>query len=231
MTEFLQSISLFPLVLTFGTYQIGVWCQKKTHSPLCNPLLIATVLSIAVLLLTGFDLKIYQASSNWITWLLTPATVSLAVPLYTQLKVFKDQLGAICAGVAAGTIASLCFIGVVCGLWGLDTTLTISLLPKSITTAIGLVLSEQSGGIPALTSAAIVITGILGNLVGSFLCKLLRITDPIAQGVGFGTASHVIGTSRATELDALAGAVSSLALVIAGVLTSILFPLICNFIL
>ena len=104
--------------------------------------------------------------------------------------------------------------------------MTVSLLPKSITTAIGVVLSEQNGGIPALTSAAIVITGILGNLVGSFACKILRITDPIAQGVGLGTASHVIGTSRATEIDPLAGAVSSLSLVIAGILTSVLFPLV-----
>ncbi len=229
MTEFLQSISLFPLVLTFGTYQAGVWCQRKTRSPLCNPLLIATVLSIAVLLLTDFDLQVYQSSSAWITWLLTPATVSLAVPLYNQLKEFKKDLGAIFTGIAAGTVASLGFIGIVCMLWGLDRSVTVSLLPKSITTAIGLVLSEQNGGIPALTSAVIVITGILGNLVGSFLCKLLRITDPIAQGVGFGTASHVIGTSRATELDPLAGAVSSLSLVVAGVLTSVLFPLICIF--
>lgn len=227
MTEFLQSISLFPLVLTFGTYQVGVWCQKKTRSPLCNPLLIATVLSIAVLLVIDFDLNIYQSNSAWITWLLTPATVSLAVPLYTQLKVFKKDLGAIFTGIAAGTVASLGFIGIVCILLGMDRSLTVSMLPKSITTAIGLVLSEQGGGIPALTSAVIVITGILGNLAGSFLCKIFHITNPIAQGVGFGTASHVIGTSRATELDPLAGAVSSLSLVVAGILTSVLFPLIC----
>ena len=230
MTEFLQSISLFPLMLTFGTYQVGVWCQKKTRSPLCNPLLIATVLSVSVLLLTKFDLAVYQSSSAWITWLLTPATVSLAVPLYTQLKVFKGELKAILIGIAAGTVASLGFVGVLCVLMGLDRTLTVSLLPKSITTAIGLVLSEQNGGIPALTSAVIIITGILGNLIGSFLCKILRITDPIAQGVGFGTASHVVGTSRATELDPLAGAVSSLSLVVAGVLTAVIFPFLCKLI-
>lgn len=230
MTEFLQGVSLFPLALTFGTYQLGVWCQKKTRSPLCNPLLIATVLSVAVLLLTDFDLNVYQSSSAWITWLLTPATVSLAVPLYTQLKVFKNELRAILTGIAAGTVASLGFVGVLCVLMGLDRTLTVSLLPKSITTAIGLVLSEQNGGIPALTSAVIIITGILGNLIGSFLCKILRIADPIAQGVGFGTASHVIGTSRATELDPLAGAVSSLALVVAGILTALIFPVLCTFI-
>ena len=227
MAEFLQSISLFPLLLTLGTYQVGIWCQKKTKSPLCNPLLIATVLSIAVLLLTDFDLPLYQSGSSWITWLLTPATVSLAVPLYEQLKIFKNDLGAILLGVAAGTLTSLGFVGLSCWLLHAQTAITVSLLPKSITTAIGLILSESAGGIPALTSAAIVITGILGNLTGTFLCKLLKITDPIAQGVGFGTASHVIGTSRATELDPLAGAVSSLSLAVAGILTAVIFPLVC----
>lgn len=226
MTESLQSLTLFPLLLTLGSYQAGVFLQKKTKSPLCNPLLIATLLSIGVLLLTDFDLQLYQSGNSWITWLLTPATVSLAVPLYVQLKVFKDELGAVLAGVAAGTATSLAFIAIVCGLLGLDRVLTVSMLPKSITTAIGLILSEEAGGIPALTSAAIVITGILGNLTGSFLCKVLKITDPIAQGVGFGTASHVIGTSRATQIDPLAGAVSSLALAVAGILTAVVFPIV-----
>lgn len=225
MAEFLESVSLFPLVLSLGTYQIGVWCQKKTKSALCNPLLIATILSIGVLLLTGFDLQAYQSGSSWITWLLTPATVCLAVPLYEQLKVFKNDLGAILTGVAAGTVASLGFVLLMCCLFRLEDVLTISLLPKSVTTAIGLALTESADGIPALTSAAIIITGILGNLTGTFLCKLLHITDPVAQGVGFGTASHVIGTSRAGEVDPLAGAVSSLSLAVAGILTAVLFPL------
>ena len=226
MREFLQSITLFPLLLSLGTYQLGVWCQRKPKLAICNPLLIATILSIGVLLLVDFDLQVYQAGSTWITWLLTPATVCLAVPLYEQLKAFRKNLGAIFTGVAAGTVASLGFMLLGCLVWQLDRTLTVSLLPKSITTAIGLVLSENAGGLSALTSAAIVITGILGNLTGSFLCKLLKITDPIAQGVAFGSASHVIGTSRATQLDPLAGAVSSLSLAVAGILTAILFPLV-----
>lgn len=230
MNEYLQSISLLPLVLSLGTYQIGLWCQKKTKSPICNPLLIATILSIIVLLLTDFNLQLYLQTSTWITWLLTPATVCLAVPLYEQLKIFKKDLGAIFAGIAAGVISSLGFIVLLCVLFRLDRSLTVSLLPKSITTAIGLVLSEAAGGIPALTSAAIAITGILGNLVGSFLCKILKITHPVAQGVGFGTASHVIGTSRATELDPLSGAVSSLSLAVAGILTAILFPIVLTLI-
>ena len=226
MTDFLQGISLFPLVLSLGSYQIGLWCQKKTKSPLCNPLLIATLLSIGVLLLTDFDLQVYQSGSSWITWLLTPATVSLAVPLSDQLKAFKKDLGAILTGVAAGTVASLGSIALLCALFRLDSLLTISLLPKSVTTAIGVALTESAGGISSLTSAAIILTGILGNLTGSFLCKLLRITDPIAQGVGFGTASHVIGTSRANEIGTLTGAVSSLSLAVAGILTAVGFPLV-----
>ena len=225
MTEFFEGISLFPLVLTLGTYQFGLWCQKKVKHALCNPLLIATILSIAVLALTGFDLQVYQKGTSGISWLLTPATVCLAVPLYEQLKTLKKHLPAILVGIVAGVAVSLGSILLLCRLFRLEDVVTISLLPKSITTAIGLVLSEQNGGISALTTFAIVITGILGNLTGSALCKLLKITDPIAQGVGFGTASHVIGTSRAMEVDPLTGAVSSLSLAVAGILTAVLFPI------
>ena len=225
MAEFLASISLFPLVLTLGSFQIGVWCQKKTKSAICNPLLISTLITIAVLLLTGFDLPVYQAGNAGISWLLTPATVCLAVPLYEQLKVLKSHLPAIFAGILAGTLASLVSIFLLCRLFSLDSIVTLSMLPKSVTTAIGVTLTENVGGISALTAAAIIITGILGNLTGSFLCKLLHITSPIAQGVGFGTASHVIGTSRANEVDPLAGAVSSLSLAVAGILTAVVFPI------
>lgn len=226
MAEFLQSISLFPLILTLGSYQIGLWCQKKTRSALCNPLLIAAVLSIGVLLLIGMDPQDYAAGTAGISWLLTPATVCLAVPLYGQLQALKHRLPAILAGISAGTFTSLLSIWGLCRLFRLDSVLTMSLLPKSVTTAIGLALTEGAGGLSALTAAAIIITGILGNLTGSFLCRLLKITDPVAQGVGFGTASHVIGTSRAGERDPLAGAVSSLSLAVAGILTAILFPLL-----
>lgn len=229
MAEFLQGISLFPLVLTLGSYQIGVWCQKKTKSALCNPLLIATLICMAVLLLTGFDLSTYRAGTSGISWLLTPATVCLAVPLYEQLKVLKAHLPAILVGIVSGTVVSLLSILILCRLFALDSIVTLSLFPKSVTTAIGVVLAENAGGISALTAAAIIITGILGNLTGSALCKLLKITHPIAQGVGFGTASHVIGTSRANEVDPLAGAVSSLSLAVAGILTAVAFPIVLMF--
>lgn len=224
MADFLESISLFPVLLTLGTYQFGLWCQKKARHALCNPLLIATILSIAVLAATGFDPKVYQTGTAGISWLLTPATVCLAVPLYEQLKVLKKHLPAILAGVVSGVVTSMLSILLLCRLFRLEDVVTISLLPKSITTAIALALTEQSGGISALTTFAIVITGILGNLSGSAFCKLMKLTDPVAQGVGFGTASHVIGTSRAMEVDPLTGAVSSLSLAVAGILTAILFP-------
>ena len=230
MAEFLESISLFPLVLTLGAYQVGLWLRKKWNNPLCNPLLIAVILVIGVLLLTGVSLDSYQAGTGAISWLLTPATVCLALPLYRQIKVLKKQLPAILVGITAGTVVSLAVIFGMCKLFALDRQVTVSLLPKSITTAMGIVLSGESGGIESLTAAAIIITGILGSLTGSLLCKLFRLTDPVSQGVAFGTASHVIGTSRATELDPLAGAVSSLSLTIAGIVTAVLMSFLAQFI-
>lgn len=229
MTELLSSISLFPLVLTVGAYQIGLWCRKKWDHPVCNPILIAVLLVIGVLLITGVPVETYQAGTAGIQWLLTPATVCLALPLYEHLKVLKKNLPAILTGVIAGTLASLAVILLLCRVFRLDGQFSVSLLPKSITTAMGIVLSEQNGGIPSLTTTAIIVTGILGSLMGTTLCKLLKLKDPIAQGVAFGTASHVIGTTKASELGQLQGAVSSLSLTVAGILTAVLFPLACQF--
>ena len=226
MSDFLTGLPLFSLVLTIGAFQIGLWCQKKTRSALCNPILIGAILVIGMLLLTGISPEQYQAGTAGLSWLLTPATVCLALPLYRQMKILKKNLPAIAAGITAGTVTSLLAIFLLCLLFGLDRQITVSLLPKSITTAMGIVLSEQNGGIAALTSVVIIITGILGSLSGSAMCKLFRLTDPISQGVAFGTASHVIGTSRATEIDPLAGAVSSLSLAVSGILTALLFPFI-----
>ena len=226
MADFLMDISLFPMVLTLGCYQIGLWCQKKWKNPLFNPILIGMLLVIGVLLLTGVPNEHYQAGTTHMTWLLTPATVCLALPLYENVKVLKKSLPAILTGITAGTLTSLVFVFVLCRAFGLDRALTVSMLPKSVTSAFGMALSEANGGYGALTTAAIVITGVLGALVGSVLCKLFRITDPVAQGVAFGTGSHVIGTARASQIDPLIGAVSSLSLVVAGLLTAVLLPLL-----
>ena len=229
MADFLASLSLFPLLLTVVAFQIGQWCQKNTKSPLCNPSLIGAGLVIGVLLLTGTDPEIYIKGTERISWLLTPATICLAIPLYRQLKVLKENLPAILLGIAAGAVAGLSVIFLLCRLFALDRQISISLLPKSITAAMGIVLSEENGGIPALTSVVILITGIFGNLIGATLCKILKLNDPFSQGVALGTASHLVGTSKATELSPLAGAVGSLSLVVAGILTVLLFPFVLNF--
>lgn len=230
MADFLTALPLFCLALTVAAYQIGLWCKKKTGSSLCNPLLIGIILVISVLLLTGISPEKFQENTAGFSWLLTPATVCLALPLYRQLKLLKNNLPAILAGIIAGTLTGLISVFVMCRLMGLDRQLSVSLLPKSITTAMGIVLSEQNGGIPAITSVVIILTGILGSLFGSAACKLLKLNDPVSQGVAFGTATHVIGTTRATELDPVAGAVSSLSLTVSGILTALLFPLLCHFI-
>lgn len=230
MGDFLMSLPLFCLLLTVGAFQIGLWCHKKTGSILVNPILIGAALVGAVLLLLDVDLAVYQTNTASISWLLTPATVCFAVPLYRQMKVLKKNMPAVIAGVAVGTAVSLISISLMCVIGKLERPLSVSLLPKSITTAMGMVLAEQNGGIPALSSIAILITGILGNLIGPFLCKILKLTDPISQGVAYGTASHIMGTSKATQIDPLAGAVGSLSLVVAGILTALVFPFLCKFI-
>ena len=226
MNEFLSQLPLFSLVLTIGAYQIGRFFQRKWKTPLCNPLLISVALIVAVMLVTGFSVETYQADMKIFSWLITPATVALAVPLYQQLQKLKKNLPAILAGVAAGAIAALASVFALCALFGLDRQTTVSLLPKSITTAIGMVISGQNGGIEALTSLVIAFTGIVGCVTGPILCKLLKLDHPIAQGVAFGTSAHVIGTSKASELGSIQGAVSSLSLVVAGILTAVLFPFV-----
>ena len=226
MAEFLQSLSLFPLVLTLLAFQIGKFCQTRWKSPIFNPILIAVILVIPVLLLTKVPYESYKAGTSAISWLLTPATVCMALPLYQQLKVLKKSLPAALTGVVAGTLCSLGCIAAMCLLFRLDRSISISLLPKSITTAIGIVLSEDAGGMPGLTTVAILVTGITGSLLGPWLCKILKITDPVAQGVAMGTACHVIGTAKANEMGKIQGAVGSLSLTVAGILTALLFPVV-----
>ena len=223
MAEFFE-IGIFPLILTLGAIRVGQLCQSKWKNPLFNPTLIATVLVILFLLVTGMDIGVYKAGASGISWLMTPATIALAIPMYEQFQALRKNLKAILAGVAAGAVS--CILMMITGgvLLRFEESIIISLMPKSVTTAIGVSLSEMFGGMAAVSTAAIIVTGIFANMMGVTFCKLFRITDPVAQGVAFGTAGHVIGTSKANELDALTGAVSSLSLVVAGLLTAVLFP-------
>jgi putative effector of murein hydrolase len=218
------SLPLFSLCLTLGAYLLGLWCKEKVKHSLCNPFMIAVVLVGAFLLLSKMPMADYQKGIDTIGWLLTPATVALAVPLYEKLKELKSNLPAILAGVVAGAVSSLGMVLGLCVLFALPREISISLLPKSITTAMAIPLVEPTVGLVPLTTSAVIISGIIGSMAGQAMCRLFGIRHPIAQGVAYGTASHVIGTSRATELNELTGAVGSLSLVIAGVLTAVLYP-------
>lgn len=219
-------IGLFPMLLTLGCYQIGLLIQKKTKSAVLNPILVSVVLILGFMALTGLDNATYQAGTAKFSWLMTPATICLAIPMYQQLQVLKKNLPAILVGIAAGAVSSLLMVAGLAAIFHFDPALTVSLLPKSVTSAIGVPLSELAGGIGSITTAVIIVTGIFANITGRLLCKLFRISDPIAQGVAFGTAGHVVGTAKANELGELTGAVSSLSLVVAGLLTAVVFSFI-----
>ncbi|MBE6977035.1 MAG: LrgB family protein [Ruminococcaceae bacterium] len=225
MADFLQ-ITVLPLALTLCAYQLGLLLQKKFRSPLLNPILISVAIVLGFLALTGMDTATYQSGMQAISWLLTPATICLAIPLYQQFSLLKKELPGILAGIAAGTVASLAFVAGWCLVFRYDRALLVSLLPKSVTSAIGVPLAQMGGGLSPITTTAIILTGILGSLLGPLFCKLFRIKTEIAQGVAYGTSAHVIGTAKAGEHSSLAGAVSSLSLVIAGLMTAVLFPLL-----
>lgn len=225
MSELL-SIGILPVVLTLFAYQVGVQCQKKFRLPIFNPLLVATLLVLGIFAVTGMKYQRYQEGMQFLSWLMTPATVSLAIPMYQQIQILRKNLKAILAGVAAGTLSCLTTLLVCMLLLGFDRSLTVSLLPKGITTAIGMPLAELFGGVPSIATLGITFTGIFGNVLGLQFCKWFRITDETARGVAFGTGSHVIGTAKASELSPLSGAVSSLSLVASGLMTALLFPVL-----
>ena len=223
MTEFF-SIGILPVTMTLLAYQTGLLCQKKLKLPIFNPILVAAILIILALKLLGMETSRYMSGMNLISWLMTPATICLAIPMYEQFQVLRKNLKGILLGVAAGALSCLAVVGGVAVLLHFDRNLTVSLLPKSITAAIGVPLCQLLGGTASITTLGISVTGITGNMFGVSLCRLFRINDPIARGVAFGVGSHVIGTAKASELDPLTGAVSSLSLVVAGLLSAVLLP-------
>lgn len=225
----LRSIAILPLVLTLAAFYAGTLCQKKFKISAFNPILISAVLVIVIMKLTGLSDSTYQWGMKNLSWLLTPATVCLAISMYEQFQVLKSNLRAIAVAVAAGVVSCLVVLLVSSILLGFGRNLTVSLLPKGITTAIGVSLTEMLEGTPSITTLGILVTGICGNMFGRQFCKWFGITDEIAQGVAFGTGAHVIGTAKANEISPLCGAVSSLSLVVAGLMTALLMPVMTSF--
>lgn len=219
MKEVLTTSVYFGVTLSLLAYALGLWLKKKFRFGLFNPLLIAIVVTMVVLAGGKIDYESYYAGAKYLSYLLTPATVCLAISLYEQLAQLKRHWKAVLAGILAGTLTSLGSILGMSVLFGLTHEQYVTLLPKSITTAIGIGVSEELGGVVSITAAVIIITGVLGNILGEGVCKLLRIREPVARGVAIGTSSHAIGTSRAMELGEVEGAMSSLSIAVAGLVT------------
>ncbi len=219
MKEFLVNSVFFGAVISLTAYEAGLLIKRKFKSALLNPLLIGTACVMAVLLLLKIEYKHYYESAKYISYLLTPATVCLAVPLYQQIELLKKNLKAVAVGITAGVFTSLLGVFLLSKLFALNHVQYVTLLPKSITTAIGMDVSRDLGGIEAITVAVIIITGILGNMSAEFICKIFKIHEPVAKGLAIGTASHAIGTAKAMEIGEIEGAVSSLAIAVAGLMT------------
>lgn len=230
MMHTLTQSQYFGLVLSIFLYLLAVELKAKLKLAVLNPLLVSTILIIVLLLCFHIPYEEYQKSADLLSYLLTPATVCLAIPMYKQLRLLKDNAAAVLCSIVSGSICSLLSVFVLGKLMLLPEQHIATLLPKSITTAIGMGVSEEAGGIVALTVAAIVITGILGNVISESVFHILHITHPIARGLALGTSAHAVGTAKALELGEIEGAMSSLSIVVAGVLTVILVPVVMNFV-
>lgn len=218
---FLNSTTL-GVVISLLAYQLGVFLKNKTKKTFINPLLISIVLVIVFLLVFDIDYESYNQSAKYLSYLLTPATVSLAIPLYQQLELLKKNVTAILLGISAGVLTSLLSVLAMSIVFGLNHEEYVTLLPKSITSAIGMGLSEELGGYATITIAVIIVTGIFGNMIAEFACKIFRIKHPISKGLAIGTSSHALGTTKAMELGQVEGAMSSLSIVVAGLMTVVL---------
>ncbi len=223
--SYIQESMYLGFVLSLGAYLAGAWLKKRLGWAVLNPLLTAVVLVIAVLLAFKIDYASYNSSAKYISYLLTPATVCLAIPLYKQLELLKKNLVAVAVAITAGVAASAVSIFLMSLVFGLEHVHYVTLLPKSITTAIGMGVSEEAGGIVTITVVCIIITGIFGNIIGETLFRWCRVKHPIAKGLALGTAAHAIGTAKALELGEVEGAMSSLSIAVAGLMTVVVVPL------
>lgn len=229
MDGLLQDSLFFGVMLSLLGYELGIILRKKFKSALFNPLLIAIVFVIVVLLALGIDYETYNAGAKYLSYFLTPATVCLAVPLYEHFEALKRNVWAVLAGILSGALTSMVCVLAMSVLLKLSHKEYVTLLPKSITTAIGIGVSEELGGITTITVAVIIITGVLGNIMADFICKVFHIKDAVAKGIAIGSSAHAVGTARAIEMGEVEGAMSGLSIAVSGLITVFLAPLFATF--
>ena len=230
MNEFFANAAFAGVSVSLISYMIGVYLKKKLNVGLFNPLLISIAVTIIFLVLAHIDYNAYNEGARYLSWLLTPATVCLAIPLYEEFELLKSNVRAVMCGIISGVLTSLITILVLALFFGLTHEEYVTLLPKSITTAIGMGVSEELGGYVTITVAVIIITGVIGNIFAEFICKIFRIEEPIAKGIAIGSAAHAIGTAKAMEIGEVEGAMSSLSIAVAGILTVVGASVFAHFI-
>lgn len=225
--EFLQN-KYFLIALTFGFYLGAQLLQRRTGIRLLNPILLSIAAMICFLMMCDIDYGTYRAGGDYIDFWLKPAVVALGVPLYKQLSTIRRQLLPLLLSELAGCVAGVVSVVLLAELFGASRDVVISLAPKAVTTPIAMEISQAVGGIPPLTAAVVVATGIFGSMAGFRIVKMSHIHSPIAGGLSIGTASHAVGTAAAMEVSERYGAFSSIGLTLNGVLTALLTPLILD---
>ena len=225
MKEMITNSVFFGVMVSILAYELGMLLKKKFKLAIFNPLLISIAVVIVILAVFHIDYQSYANGADLLSYLLTPATVCLAVPLYEQVELLKKNVVAIVAGILSGALTSVTCVLALAMIFHFSHEQYVTLLPKSITTAIGMGVSEELGGFVTITVAVIIITGIVGNIIAEYVCKLFHITDPIAKGIGIGSASHAIGTAKAMEMGEIEGAMSSLSIAVSGIITVVLAAL------
>ena len=223
--DIISNNMFFGIFISLISFEIGLFIYKKTKLPIFNPLLTATILIICFLKIFNIDFDTYNNGGQFINIFLGPATIVLAVPLYKKLNLLKENFLPIFSGILVGSLVSVLSVISIATFLGLDNSLTVSLLSKSVTTPIGIEITNSLGGSSSITVLAIVLSGIIGAIVGPTVFKVLKINNPISRGVSLGTASHAVGTSKALEIGEQEGAMSSLSIGVAGIVTVFLAPL------
>lgn len=229
MNDVMLNSLFFGVMISLAVYEIGALLKKKLKLAILNPLLFSIAIVIVILVVFDIDYDTYNEGAKYLSYLLTPATVCLAVPLYEQFGLLKKNIKAIAAGILSGALTSVVCVLVLSMLFHLSHKEYVTLLPKSITTAIGMGVSEELGGIVTITVSVIIITGVLGNIIAEFVCKVFKIEEAVAKGIAIGSSAHAVGTAKAMEMGEIEGAMSSLSIAVSGLITVLLATVFANF--